>query len=196
MRFRPLSRIAMIAELILFVTVSSAFAQQTSATHAQAGQLTVDRIYGQPSLSGRLTRGIAWSVDGKKFSFFETTGTGKDAKLALYAMDASTGERSLLISADKLESVLPAPTGKQSQATGLGRHAPSQVQWSVSGYGLLFESSTSLAWFDLKTQEGHVLVSGKDELADAKISPDGQCVSFIRDHNLGLFPAWGASNVR
>jgi dipeptidyl-peptidase-4 len=165
--------------------------QQKNANAAATGELTVDRIYAQPSLSGRLTRGIAWSPDGKKFSFFETVGSGKEAKPALYAMDASTGQRSLLIAADKLESVLPAPSGKQSQATGLGRRAPSQVQWSVSGNALLFEGSTSLAWFDLKSQQGHVLVSGKEELADAKISPDGKYVSFVRDHNLWLVPTAG-----
>ncbi len=191
MRSRRFRRFTIIPAVFLAVTASSVFPQQAPATPAQAGQLTVDRIYDQPSLSGRLTRGIAWSVDGKRISFFETTGTGKEAKPALSVMDASTGERSLLISADKLESVLPAPTGKQSQATGLGRHAPSQVQWSVSGDALLFVGSTSLAWFDLKAQEGHVLVSGKDELADAKISPDDKYVSFIRGHNLWLVPSIG-----
>jgi dipeptidyl-peptidase 4 len=165
--------------------------EQKNDDAVSTGQLTVDRIYGQPSLSGRLTRGIAWGADGKKLSFFEMTGTGKEAKTALYVMDVSTGERSLLISADKLESVLPATTGKQSQATGLGRHAPSQVQWSVKGDTLLFESSTSLACFDLKSQTGRVLVSGKEELADAKISPDGRYVSFLRDHNLWLVPSAG-----
>ena len=189
---RPLSRKMFIGALLLLVSVSGTFAQQAAApASAQAGQLSVDRIYAQPSLSGRLTRGIAWSLDGKKFSFFETAGSGKEAKLALYAMDASTGQRSLLIAADKLESVLPAPSGKQSQSTGLGRRAPSQVQWSVSGDALLFEGSTSLAWFDLKSQQGRVLVSGKEDLADAKISPDGKYVSFVREHNLWIAPTSG-----
>ncbi len=31
-----------------------------------------------------------------------------------------------------------------------------------------------------------MLVSGKEDLADPKISPDGKFVSFIRDHNLWL----------
>jgi dipeptidyl-peptidase 4 len=177
------------AALLLLVSFPYACAQPAPAT----GLLTVDRIYGQPSLSGRLTRGIAWSADGEKFSFFEPVGTGKDAKPALYVMEVSTGERSLLIPADKLESVLPAPSGKPSQATGLARHAPSQVLWSASGDALLFESSNSLAWFDLKAQQGRVLVSGTRELADAKISPDGRYVSFIRDHNLWLVPSTGGN---
>jgi dipeptidyl-peptidase 4 len=191
MRFRPLSRNAIAAVLILLVFVCRDFAQQAPASSAQLGLLTVERIYGQPSLNGRLTRGIAWSPDGKKLSFFDTVGAAQTAKPALYVIDVSSGERSLLVPAEKLESVLPVPSGKQSQATGLGRHAPSQVQWSASAEALLFEGPTSLAWFDLKSQEGRVLVSGKDELADAKISPDGKYVSFIRDHNLWLVPSAG-----
>lgn len=151
---------------------------------AQSGQLTVDRIYSQPSLSGRLTRGIAWAPGGKRFSFLETTGSGKEAKTALYVMDAATGERSLLVSAEKVESVLPAESGKPSQATGLGRRTPSQVQWAPAGDAMLFASSTSLAWFDLKAQTGRVLVNGKETLADPKISPDGKNVSFLRNHNV------------
>jgi dipeptidyl-peptidase-4 len=99
-------------------------------------------------------------------------------------MDAATGQRSQLISAEKLESVLPAESGKSSQATGLGRRAPSQVQWAPAGDAMLFASSTSLAWFDLKTQAGRVLVNGKETLADPKISPDGKYVSFLRNHNV------------
>jgi dipeptidyl-peptidase 4 len=177
------------AALLLLVSFPYACAQPAPAS----GLLTVDRIYGQPSLSGRLTRGIAWSADGKKFSFFEPVGTGQEAKPALYVMEVSTGERSLLIPADKLESVLPAPSGKPSQATGLARHAPSHVLWSASSDALLFESSNSLAWFDLKAQQGRVLLSGTRELADAKISPDGRYVSFIRDHNLWLVPSTGGN---
>jgi dipeptidyl-peptidase 4 len=166
----------LLGALAIFAAVPGAF--------AQSGQLTVDRIYSQPSLSGKLTRGIAWAPDGKRFSFLETTGTEKEAKTALYVMDATSGERSLLISAEKLESVLPAESRKPSQATGLGRRAPSQVQWAPAGDAMLFASSTSLAWFDLKTQVGRVLVNGKETLADPKISPDGKHVSFLRNHNV------------
>ena len=153
---------------------------------AQLGELTVDRIYNQPSLSGRLTRGIAWSPDGKKLTFVETKGQGKDTRTELWALDPSSGERSLLIPSDKLDSILPASPAKQSQATGAGRHAPARYQWAPGGDALLFEGPNALAWFDLKSQEGRVLVSGKAELSDAKISPDGKFVSFLRDHDIWL----------
>jgi dipeptidyl-peptidase-4 len=158
----------------------------TTTNAESAGALTVERIYGQSSLGGRLNRGIAWSPDNSKLSFFETTGVGKEAKSDLLVIDAASGKRSVLISSEKLSALLPKTEGKDSQATGLGRHAPSQYQWAPAGDALLFESPTSLVWFELKSQTSRVLVTGKAELADPKISPDGRFVSFVRDHNLWL----------
>jgi len=161
------------------------FAQQKTAA-AKSGELTVDRIYSQPSLSGRLTRGIAWAPDNKRLSYFEIKGSGKDAKSELWTMDTATGERTLLVSAEKLESALPSTSSKDSQATGAGRRPPAQYQWAPGGDALLFEGPHALAWFDLKSQTSRVLVSGKEDLSDTKISPDGKYVSFVREHNVWL----------
>src|SRR5712692_5595719 len=116
----------LLATLLLsgFFAPSSAAQQSTGAGKA----LTVERIYSQPSLSGRLTRGLVWTPDGRDLSYFETKGSGKEARTELWVMDAVSGERRLLVAADKLESILPADQGKETQATGLGRRAPSQYQ--------------------------------------------------------------------
>jgi len=42
----------------------------------------------------------------------------------------------------------------------------------------------SLSWYDLKSEQAKVLLSGKTAIADVKISPDGKWVSFVREHNL------------
>jgi dipeptidyl-peptidase 4 len=159
----------------------------TAQQPTDAGKaLTVERIYSQPSLSGRLTPGLAWTPDGKGLSYFETKGSGKDAKTELWVMDAASGGRRLIVAAEKLESILPPDASRPTQTTGLGRRAPSQYQWAPDGTGILFQGPTALAWLDLKTQTGRTLVSGKAALADPKISPDGRCISFVRDHNLWL----------
>ncbi len=168
-----------------FGAIAQQAVQKTTNT-ASDGQLTVERIYSQTSLSGQLNRGLAWSPDSTRLSFFETTGSGKESKTDLVLMDAATGKLTVLVSSEKLDSVLPKAEGKDSQATGLGRHAPSQYQWAPSGEALLFESANSLVWFDLNSQTGRVLVNGKAELGDPKISPDGKYLSFVRDHNIWL----------
>src|SRR5882724_461769 len=166
-------------------------AQQTAQAPAAAATpaykpLTVDRIYSEPSLNGRLTRGIAWTPDSKQISFFESNATGKTGKTELWAVDVASGQRRVLLSAEKLESVLPADAEQSTQATGLGRHPPAEYQWAPGGGALLFQGPTSLAWFDLKTQVSRTLVSGKERIVDPKISPDGRYVSFVRNHNLWL----------
>ena len=175
---------AFLIALFLLAFCAPPSAAQQPATSGKA--LTVERIYSMPSLNGRLTRGLAWTPDGKRLSFFETKGLGKEAKTELWVMDAAKGERGLLVAADKLESILPADSAKPTQATGLGRRAPAQYQWAPDGAAILFQGPTALAWLDLKSQTARTLVAGKAAIADPKISPDGKFVSFVRDHNLWL----------
>jgi dipeptidyl-peptidase 4 len=184
LRCRYAGSVVLVAFLFPAFLVLPSAAQQPAAVPGKA--LTVERIYSQPSLSGRLTRGIGWTPDGKQLSYFETSGAGKEAKTELWVMDAGSGERRLLVASDKLESILPADSSKPTQATGLGRRAPAQYQWTPDGSAILFQSPTALAWLDLKSQTARTLVSAKAAIADPKISPDGRYVSFIRDHNLWL----------
>src|SRR6266850_3621509 len=107
---------AFLTALFLCGFFASPSAAQQPATSGKA--LTVERIYSMPSLSGRLTRGLTWTP-GKQLSYFETKEAGKEAKTELWAMDAASGERRLLVAADKLESILPADSSKPTQATGL-----------------------------------------------------------------------------
>src|SRR5229473_258203 len=185
----PVRRHISCFSVLLATLFCCGFFARFSAAQQPAGAgkaLTVERIYSQPSLSGRLTRGLAWTPDGTGLSYFETKASGKDAKTELWVMDAASGEHRLLVAADKLESILPADRGKETQATGLGRRAPSQYQWAPDGTGILFQGPTALAWLDMKSQTGRTLVSGRATLVDPKISPDGRYVSFVRDHNLWL----------
>jgi len=168
----------------LLVVCAIFFASTTIWAQDGKDLLTVKRIYSQPSLGGKLTRGVQWVPNGKMVSFFETQGEGKAAKTELWVMDAAGGQRKLLLSAEKLETVLPAEKEKATQATGLGRRPPAEYQWAPGGDAILFVGANALGWYDLKKQEARALLQGKEAIADVKISPDGQFVSFVRGHNL------------
>jgi len=184
MSHQSVNRIASIAAMLFVILFAN------TPIWAQDGKdlLTVKRIYSQPSLGGKLTRGVQWAPnrkpDGQMVSYFETRGEGKAAKTELWEMDPVGGQRKLLLSAEKLETVLPAEKSKATQATGLGRRPPAEYQWAPDGDAILFVGANALGWYDLKKQEAQTLLQGKEAIADVKISPDGKFVSFVRAHNL------------
>ena len=165
--------------------IKTAAAQQTGGQ----SQLTVERIYSPPSLSGRTLRDTVWSPDGKLLSYLDDNAGGGPE---IWAVDASTGQRHVLVDAQRLRDVL-LPPASRGQQTGLGRVAPPRYLWAPGGQGLLFISARELFWYDLKTESAKRLLGGAKgkapsgeaaDIDDAKISPDGRWVSFLRDHDL------------
>jgi dipeptidyl-peptidase-4 len=170
--------------------VPAALAQQTPR------DLTVERIYGAPSLSGQILRDTRWSPDGKWLSYL----TGNGDRTEIWVVDANTGERHTLVDAAHLRDVL-LPPASRGQQTGLGRLTPSQYRWAPDSQALLFIGAQQLAWYDLKSQTSRHLLpavpadSDAPTLDDAKISPDGRWVSFIRNHDLWVVSATGSQSA-
>src|SRR5215510_10062499 len=109
-------RSKMVAAVAAAVAICTTGSGQSKGSGTK--QLTVERIYSQPSLSGRLYTGLEWAPDGKSLSYIETKGRGKETRKELWSISAATGERKQLLSAEKLESVLPEDKSKPTQATG------------------------------------------------------------------------------
>ena len=130
-----------------FAPAPAALAQQ------QARDLTVERIYGAPSLSGQVLRDARWSPDGKRLSYL----TGNGDRTEIWVADAATGERRVLVDAAHLRDVL-LPPASRGQQTGLGRLTPSQYRWAPDSQALLFMGAQQLAWYDLKSQTSRHLL--------------------------------------
>jgi dipeptidyl-peptidase-4 len=173
---------------ILLGEEKSQHTREQPASTAACPALTVDRIFSQPSLTGRPLQGVAWTPDGTHLTFFREKAAekGKRPQQEIWIMEVASGDAKVLVSADKLSTALPVAPAHATHATGLGRRAPSEYQWAPDGNALLLVGPTALVWFDLKGKSGHTLVNGKENLADARISPDGQFVSFVRDHNVWI----------
>ncbi|MGH9734487.1 MAG: DPP IV N-terminal domain-containing protein [Candidatus Acidiferrales bacterium] len=165
---------------------AAAAAAPGSATSQEAGttakQLTVERIYGEPSLSGGLTRGIKWAPDGKRFSYYGESADGSGE--ALWVMDASTGAPKVLVNAATLREVTQPEKRAVIQATGAARAGEKTYVWAPDGNSLLFMGSDSLAVLDLGTMKRKELVSGSKDIVDPKFSPDSKWISFAGGHNL------------
>lgn len=186
MNLQSRKQVAFFALLIALVTATASSMQAQQAAPRKA--LTVERIYGPgPSLSGSLTQGLQWSPDGKLLSYTQRSGQGREAKTDIWVLEVASGERRVLLDSAKIQALAPPaaePAGTGSQATGLGRLTPQRFQWAPKSDALLFVAQGNLYWFNLKTQEGKRLTSSKDAAEDAKISPDGKTVSFVRNFDL------------
>jgi dipeptidyl-peptidase 4 len=169
--------------LLAAVFTLPAFGQDQNS--APAGKsLTLERLFSAPNLSGRLTQGIEWCPDSKRISYLERKGTGKDATVELWTMDAETGQHKVLVNADALKATMQPEKAKSTQATGLGRVQAENYQWAPGGDSLLFVGSNSLALLDLRTMTPKSLLTSESEIEDPKFSPDGKWISFVRDSNL------------
>jgi dipeptidyl-peptidase-4 len=173
------------AYFALFIAIACFGAAATGAqTAATAKELTVERIYRAPSLSGHLTDGIEWAADSKRISYISRNGSGPDAAVELWTMDAATGERKVLVGAEMMKSVTQPEKQQNIQATGLGRVSVESYQWSPDGKSILFAGSSSLALLDLATMKAKTIVSGEQDVEDPKFSPDSKWISFVRESNL------------
>jgi dipeptidyl-peptidase-4 len=183
---RPLSNRIRLASALTVLAEVLAIALSPALSHAQSAgkQLTVERIFSSPSLSGASLQGLEWTQDGRRLSYFHPAGEGRDARKELWVVDAATGRHSVLVDADKLAAILPPPKTPPSQSTGLGRVPAQQYLWAPGGNALLFAGENSLTWLDLRTEQTKSLTVTDEHVSDAKISPDGEWVSFIRHHNL------------
>jgi dipeptidyl-peptidase 4 len=157
---------------------------QSAAPAGATKELTLERVFSPPYLSGPTTQGIEWAPDGKRFSYIERKGSGKDAVLELWAMDSATGERKVLVNGDTLKSVTQPEKAKTTQATGLGRVQADNYQWAPDGNSLLFVGTNSMVLLNLKTMQAKPVVSSDAEIEDPKFSPDGKWISFSRSANL------------
>jgi dipeptidyl-peptidase-4 len=155
---------------------------QSSASPAK--ELTVERIYSAPSLSGHLTDGIEWTPDSKRISFIARSGSGPDSSVEMWAMDRVTGERKVLVGAETLKAVAQPEKQQTIQATGLGRVSAESYIWAPDGKAILFAGSSNLVLLDLATMKPKAIVTGEQDVEDPKFSPDGKWISFVRDSNL------------
>src|SRR5438046_4061694 len=95
--------------LIFSVLLTSALALSQSAPQQTAKKLTIEGIFAEGGITGRAPETIKWSPDNKKISFVQRDDSGEHGQL--WYVDATTGERKVLVSVVKLKA-LATPLSK------------------------------------------------------------------------------------
>jgi len=165
-------------KFLLSAAVVLAFAAIPLTAQAPAKPLTVEAIFGHGSLTGRPPSGLTWSPDGKRLTYLE----GGE----LLELDPATGSKSVLVSHAKLEA-LAGGKATETDSDHRDRYKMANCIWSPDSKHLLFDSNGRLWLFDLKTGTGiQVGFAGEGSGDDPKFSPNGESISFVRDHGLAV----------
>ncbi len=177
--------LAIVAFILLGFALGTSFAQT-----APTKPLTIEAIYQPGGLAGHGPENMEWSPDGTRLSFLQPDESGKNQ---LWSVDATTGEKKLLVSAEKLASLAPDSNRavNERERERRNRYHVAAYLWAPDSKHLIFDSQGQLWLYDLATQTAVQFTSAPDACIDPKFSPDGSHVAYVRKHNLYVRPASG-----
>lgn len=158
--------------------------QWTAAT----GNLSVERVFDSPDLSGPTPRGLRFSPDGSRISFQRPRADDRTV-LDLWAMDVADGRSYRLVDARALAPEEQPLSEAEIQYRERARIAYSGVvayDWDEAGEALLVPLDGDIFYVQAADGAARRLMRTPEFETDARISPDGSTVSFIREQNLWL----------
>jgi len=171
-----------------------------AAPHAasHAAELTIDRLFDAPSLSGPSIVGLKISPDASRVTFLQGRPDDKD-RLDLWEYNLHDKTARVLV-----DSKVLAPAAEHLSAEEIGRRERQRTaalsgileySFAPSGRALLFPLDGRLYYYDLARSADQALVEipSKGFATDATISPHGDFVAYIRDQNLHVYDLAGRS---
>jgi len=157
---------------------------------AHAEKLTLEALTGEASLSGPSLMKAKTSPDGKRVTFLRGK-TENRFQLDLWEYDIASGQTRMLVDSKVVmpgeETLSDEEKARRERQRIAALSGIVDYQFSPDGQRLLFPLGGQLYLYDLgKTGADAVrkLTSGSGFATDAKVSPKGGYVSFIRDRNL------------
>jgi dipeptidyl-peptidase-4 len=167
------------AAALLFPAVVALFAA-TPSFAAQAAQkpLTVEAIYAHGPLIGNPPDEIYWSPDGKHLTYLLDD--------ELVELDPGTGKPRVLVNRARMASLSQA-NGSETDRDHRERYKMASYLWSPDSAHLLFDPNGRIWLYDLSNGAlAEIGSSGKASGDDPKFSPNGEFISFVRDHGLSV----------
>jgi dipeptidyl-peptidase-4 len=140
--------------------------------------LSVEAIFAHGPLIGTPPEGLTWSPDGKHLTYLE----GRE----LIDLDRGTGKAHVLVSRAKL-AALSGASESETDKDHRNRYKMASYLWAPDSAHLLFDSNGQLWLYDLHNGTGvQIGFTGAGSGDDPKFSPNGEYVSFVRNHNLSV----------
>jgi dipeptidyl-peptidase-4 len=156
-----------------------------AAVPASAERLTLDRIHGDPALSGPGVRSLRVSPDGERVTFLRGRADNQ-FQLDLWEFDMKDKSTHRLVDSKQLvpnENLSAEEKGRRERDRTASLSGILSYSWSPDGKQLLVPIAGDLYLVEVaKPDAARKVASGN--VGDPKISPRGRYVSFVRDQNL------------
>ncbi|WP_300555583.1 S9 family peptidase [Maricaulis sp.] len=160
--------------------------ETTTPEPASEPALSIERAFASPSLTGPSPRALTFSPDGSRVTFLRAKEDDRTV-LDLWAMDADGGEPYMLVDSRVLAPEERELTEAERQLRERARISSSGIvryQWDSQGEAILVPIDGDVFYVDVESGDATRVMETEAFETDARISPAGNYVSFIRDQNL------------
>jgi len=162
---------------------------------ALADKLPPERVFADPSLSGPTAKGVALSPDGKRVTYLKAKPEAANVQ-DLWAADVKGGEPYRLIDSAALSSgakeLSEAEKARRERARVSSRGIV-EYSWDKQGRFILVPLDGDLYLDSVADGKVSRLTETPGDEVDAKVSPKGGFVSYVRDQNLYIKPLAGGA---
>ncbi|MCW5581675.1 MAG: DPP IV N-terminal domain-containing protein, partial [Luteimonas sp.] len=186
----------------LLATALAVAAMPALAQSPAPGKLTLEAITGDAPLSGPTLMKPQVAPDGSRVTFLR----GKDAdrnQLDLWEYDVASGQTRMLVDSRVVlpgeETLSDEEKARRERQRIAGLSGIVDYQWSPDARTLLFPLGGELYLYDLSRSGGDAvrkLTGGGGFATDAKLSPKGGFVSFIRARELWVIDLASGREIR
>lgn len=165
------------------VTMAATIGSLVPVTHAQQNVLTVADLYDPDrriDFDGSVPTGLTW-LDNDTYIAKRLAGDPFESPFV--RVDAISGERTALIDVDSFEEALRMlPSISQADARDLARSTNHLLDPSLAS--MVVKHANTLYHFDIENNQISTLTQTVGEKSELSMSPNGDFVAFIEDHNL------------
>ncbi|MBL8771515.1 MAG: S9 family peptidase [Phenylobacterium sp.] len=178
---------------LLTAALAAALVAAAPLTPAMAERLPPLRVFESPDISGPRARGVKLSPDGKAVTYIKTR--ADDLTISdLWIADVAGGEPRMLLDGRKLappaRELSEAEKARRERA-GVATRGVVDYAWDDQARMILAPVEGDLWVYDIAAGQARQLTRSAADEIDAKVSPKGGFVSFVRDDNLYIVPASG-----
>jgi len=190
-----LFRLLAAASVFAMVAPTTAATAQPTQVPVKAQELTIERVFDSPSLSGSVPRSPKLSPDGRYLALLRNR-TNDLTRYDLWAFDRQTSKWSMLVDSEKLGTGAALSEAEKMQRERKGTVSLKGIvtyDWSADGKTILVPLDGVLY---LAGVDGSVRVAkgiGKGETLNPALSETGKYISFVRDNRLWAAPVGAAA---